>query len=75
MAPSEPDWLIPNLPTVVDLFAGYQLTREFYREVHDREEHQRYCQWYHQVAQQHRDELKHLRQDINLLGFFYRGRF
>lgn len=74
MTLSEPNWLIPNLPTVADLFGDYQLTREFYQEVRDRENHQRYCQWYHQVAQQHQDELNRLRQDINLLGFFYRGR-
>jgi hypothetical protein len=74
MANHEPNWLIPRLPTVMDLFGEYQITYEFYQEVRDREEHERYCQWYRRVAQQNQAELAHLRRDVNVLGFFYRWR-
>jgi len=71
----EPHWLIQRLPTVADILGTYQITYEFYQEVHDRGEHQRHCQWYRQVAQQNQEELERLRGDVNLLGFFYRRRF
>ncbi len=74
MTLGEPHWLIPRLPTVADIFETYQITYEFYQEVHDREEHDCYCQWYQQVAQENQAELTRLRRDINLLGFFYRQR-
>lgn len=58
-------------PEVEEIFAVYQSTHEFYREAEYREELEQYCQWYYQVAEQHRQELETMQQDVNLLGWFY----
>lgn len=66
--------IVPIPPPESELFENYQVTDEFYREVQLREEQERYCQWYRQVAEQHRREFEQMQQDINLFGWFCRGR-
>jgi hypothetical protein len=48
------------------LLMAHQLSFEFYEEVRFRAEFEEYCQWYQQVAEQHRRELESMRRDINL---------
>lgn len=61
-------------PEVEEIFQVYKVTHEFYREAEQRDELEQYCQWYYQTAEQHRQELENMRGDINLLGWFCRGR-
>ncbi|NJO41568.1 MAG: hypothetical protein HC769_19180 [Cyanobacteria bacterium CRU_2_1] len=71
-----PDFSHYIIPTphaeMEEIFGVYQATHEFYREAQHREEFEEYCQWYYQVAEQHRCELAALQGDLNLLGWFYR---
>jgi len=70
---SEPfQYIIPAPPPAADIFATYQLAYEFRREVDYRQEHQRYCEWYQQTAERHRQELQKMQNDINLFGWFCR---
>ena len=63
--------IIPMPPEAADeTFAVYQATNQFYREVTYRQEFERYCQWYYTTAERHRQELKKMRNDINILGWF-----
>jgi hypothetical protein len=55
-----------------EAFAVYQLTRKFYQEVEYRQEKERYCQWYHQVAAQHQHEFRKLKRDPYFLNWFLR---
>lgn len=67
-------WLVP-LPDAqpeAEIFVVYESTQEFYSEVRYREEWGQYCQWYQDVAQRHRQELKTMQKDPNLLGWFNR---
>ncbi len=59
---------------IVESLAAHQATREFYYELQIRSEHASYCEWYHRVAEQHRQELVDMQQDINLLGYLSRRR-
>lgn len=59
-------------PEIEEIFQVYTATHEFYREAEHREALEAHCQWYYQVAEQHRQELENMREDINLLGWFYR---
>jgi len=67
-------WLIPKSQVDPEALVAYELTREFHREVESREEFDRYCRWYHATAVQNRQELEKMRGDINLFGWFCRGR-
>lgn len=51
------------------LLMSHQLSFEFYEEVRFRAEFEEYCQWYQQMAEQHRRELEAMRGDINLRGW------
>lgn len=59
-------------PEVEDVFEVYQVTYTFYREVEHRQAFDEYCQWYDQVAEQHRQELAQMRREINFMSWFYR---
>ncbi|MBD2102160.1 hypothetical protein [Leptolyngbya sp. FACHB-261] len=59
-------------PDASPTLAEYQLVAEFQQEVSWRQEHERYCQWYSEVAERNREELLKLRGDINLFGWFSR---
>lgn len=65
-------YIVPAPPPPADIFATYQLANEFYRESQARQEHERYCEWYRQTAEQHQQELQKMQGDINLLGWFCR---
>lgn len=64
--------IIPLPPEAEDVFATYQVAHEFYEEMQYREELDAYRAWYYAVAEQHRQELAAMQQDINILGWFYR---
>ena len=61
-------------PNGSELFQTYQVAHEFYEEVRYREQLEEYCQWYRQTAAQHQRELRRMRGDINLFGWFCRRR-
>lgn len=65
---------IPEPKDVADVIQAQQITREFYQEVQYREDFRRHCQWYYETARQHQEELKKMRKDINILGWFLRDR-
>lgn len=69
MTPNELQW---NTPVQLDVLKTYQVSREFYQEVQYRQEFDRYCQWYHQTAERHRQELQKMRRDLNILSWFRR---
>ena len=55
-------------------FAPYHTTRQFYREVQSRQALKLYCDWYYTTAERHRQELQQMRSELNILGWFRRGR-
>lgn len=57
-------------PNIIEAIIVHNLSREFYREVKYREEHARYCQWYYETAEKHRQEFQKMQGDINILGWF-----
>ncbi|MCU0526902.1 MAG: hypothetical protein MUF72_18995 [Elainella sp. Prado103] len=66
-----PQHIVP-LPQaeVEELLIVHQFSFEFYDEVRYRTALEAHCQWYEQVAAQHRQELEAMRHDINLFGWF-----
>lgn len=66
--------IFPSAPPVAEILINHHLSQAFRREVESRQEHQRYCDWYRQLAHQHQRELENMRGDINLFGWFLRGR-
>lgn len=60
-------------PQVQEGFATYQTTHKFYHEVKTRSEFKRYCEWYDITAEQHRQELKKMRGELNILQWFRRS--
>ena len=46
-----------NQAEAVEIFELHQMAQDFRYETADREAHERYCRWYSQVAEQHRQEL------------------
>ncbi|WP_341524821.1 hypothetical protein WKK05_19570 [Nostoc sp. UHCC 0302] len=66
-------YIIPSpQPEVEESFAAYQTTHQFYQEVQTRLELQRYCEWYYETAEQHRQELKRMRGELNIFRWFRR---
>lgn len=62
--------IVPLPQAEVDaLLVAHQFTFEFYEEVRFRAAFEEYCQWYQQMAEQHRRELETMRNDINLRGW------
>lgn len=73
--PDELRQIIPvPQPDIEATFAAYQATRQFYREVQSREAIKRYCDWYYSIAEHHRQELQQMRGELNILGWFRRGK-
>ena len=66
--------IFPAPPPPAEMFATHQLAHEFCREAEHRQEFKEYCQWYRQVALQHQQELAAMENDLNILGWFLRGR-
>jgi hypothetical protein len=72
--PEQFRFILPAPPPPADIFATYKIAHEFYREAQARQQHKSYCEWYRQTAESHRQELKTMQGDINLLGWFCRRR-
>lgn len=51
------------------LLIAHQVTFEFYEELRYRAALEEHCQWYQQVATQHRNELEAMQNDLNLRGW------
>jgi hypothetical protein len=65
---------IPPPPPIDEMIATHQVSREFYREVHYRQDFQRYCQWYRETAAANRRDLERMKGELNILGWFFRKR-
>jgi hypothetical protein len=74
MTPKEFRRIIPAPPPAADIFASYRMAHEFRREAEYRQELKNYCDWYYSTAESHRQELEKMRGDINILGWFTRGK-
>ncbi|ARV58609.1 hypothetical protein BZZ01_08135 [Nostocales cyanobacterium HT-58-2] len=57
-------------PEVEDTFATYQTTHQFYQEVQVRSDFQQHCEWYNTTAERHRQELKRMRGELNIMQWF-----
>ncbi|MBE9118139.1 hypothetical protein IQ249_19785 [Lusitaniella coriacea LEGE 07157] len=66
-------FIIPDPPPSASVFEVHQLAYEFRQEVEERQRHQAYCQWYYETAKRHQQELRSMRGDINIFGWFLRG--
>lgn len=74
--PQEVRQIIPAPPPEVEeIFATYQSTSQFYREVETREAKSLYCAWYCEIANRHRQELHQMRGELNIMGWFRRSRY
>lgn len=61
-------------PEIQEIFQVYETTYQFYREADYRQELDRYCEWYSQVAEQHQRDLAQMRGEVNLFGWVCRSR-
>lgn len=62
-------YILPRKAQVTaEVFAVHQLAWEFRRERELRLAHQRYCQWYYEIARQHQAEHQHLQRQQRLPG-------
>jgi hypothetical protein len=59
---------------VAEIFVSYRLAHQFRCESEYRQAIAHYCQWYQSTAELHQQEAKKLKGDINILGWFNRGR-
>ncbi|NJP09200.1 MAG: hypothetical protein HC866_06680 [Leptolyngbyaceae cyanobacterium RU_5_1] len=67
-------WIAPTPPEPnFEVLEAHQLTREFYEEIQHRQAFEQYCQWYDSTVARHRQELKKMQNDFNLLGWFRRS--
>ncbi len=58
MLPHEFQRLIPkSSPETTEILQSHQLAYDFYRELKHRQAFAEYCQWYHETAQKHQQEL------------------
>ncbi|MGQ4647566.1 hypothetical protein [Lyngbya aestuarii] len=62
--------IAPTPPPAAEIFATYQLTQNFYQETQYRKAHESYCEWYRVTAERHQRELRSMRNDLNLFGWF-----
>jgi hypothetical protein len=74
MTPKEFRQIIPAIPPAAEIFASYQMAYEFRREAEYRQDLKVYCEWYQLTAQSNRQELAKMRRDINIFGWFNRGK-
>ncbi len=65
-------WYVPRPQLIPEALQIYNVTREFYWEVQQRDEFECYCEWYRSTAVKHQQELQKMQRDINVLGWFYR---
>lgn len=67
--------ITPLSPAEAEILEIYRDTYKFYREVERRQALDEYCQWYYATADQHRQDLITMRQEVNLMGWFCRRKF
>ncbi len=73
--PEELRRIFPAPPAEIEAtFASYQATKQFYQEVQSRTELKLYCDWYYTTAALNRQELQQMKGELNVLGWFRRGR-
>jgi hypothetical protein len=72
MSQKLPQILPSAQPEIEESLAAHQATREFYHEVQTRTEFKRYCDWYYTTAESNRQELKKMRGELNIMGWFLR---
>lgn len=65
-------WVPLPPATPSEAIVTYEFSRNFYREVAQRQAFADHCQWYHETAAKHQQELESMRGDINILGWFSR---
>ncbi|MEC4983583.1 MAG: hypothetical protein SAJ37_12320 [Oscillatoria sp. PMC 1068.18] len=68
--PEELRQIFPSPPPAAEIFATHQLAYEFRRETEYRQRFAEYCEWYRHTAQIHQQELKSMRKDLPILGWF-----
>ncbi|MBD2578022.1 hypothetical protein [Oscillatoria sp. FACHB-1406] len=66
-------FILPAPPPPAEWFATHHLAREFRHEIEARQQFQDYCEWYAETAERHQKELRSMRGDIKLFGWFLRG--
>jgi hypothetical protein len=67
--------LMPSFPEPeLEILEIHQMAYDFYDEVRHRQAFEQYCQWYYETAANHREEARKMQGDINVLGWFCRGR-
>lgn len=54
-----------------EILESHQLSYDFHRELKHRQAFAEYCQWYHETAQQNKQELAKMNQDFSLFRFFF----
>lgn len=74
MLPHELRKFFPEPPSSAEILQRAKLTHEFYQELKYRQEFEQYCQWYYQTAKQHQQEFQKMQGDLNILGWFRRGK-
>lgn len=68
-------WIVPlrdRASEQVEIFQLYQISHDFYQEATYRSELDAQAEQYQRMVEQHQQELRSLRQDINLMGWFNR---
>ncbi|MGF1496071.1 MAG: hypothetical protein ACFB8W_04500 [Elainellaceae cyanobacterium] len=63
----------PEKSPEIEILEAHWATYSFHREVRHREELEAYCQWYCQVAEEHRREFAAMQRELNILAWFGRG--
>ncbi|XZO03305.1 MAG: hypothetical protein ACM65L_06155 [Microcoleus sp.] len=74
MLPHELQSIVPEPTPTAEIFQRNQIVREFYEEVKYRQELDLHCQWYYATAKKHQQELQKMQGDLNIFGWFCRGR-
>ncbi len=72
MSPLEPlHWIVPQPGREVpDCLALHALSQDFQREVEERSSHESHCQWYADLATQHRRDLERMRREVNFFSLW-----
>ncbi|MCJ8279830.1 MAG: hypothetical protein MJK14_07865 [Rivularia sp. ALOHA_DT_140] len=60
------------MASIQQTIAVNETTHQFYREVEERSEFKRYCEWYYDTARSNRKELKKMRGELNIFQLFRR---
>jgi hypothetical protein len=72
--PNDLRWFTPLPQPLLEALEVHQVTHDFHREVHYREEFEHYCEWYRATAEKNQQELKKMQGDFNVFGWFCRKR-